>query len=326
MKENTDRIKEIAGHYFDGTISPKDEFTLFRYLSGSKDNQKKFREWESEWEYSHIPNGNDIQHLNLLRREIFKARNRKKRLLRATISVAAAIGIIVTIFSIRHEPAKENIDNKDFIVEVPSGGKSRLLLPDGSLVWLNSASSLTYSAGFNSDSRTVILSGEAYFEVAQNESLPFEVLSQGCRFTVLGTKFNISAYNNDSDVIAVLMEGSLSFESEEDNVLMKPGNLVCYNKSDGTTAVDMTNAELYKSWINGKIKYDDITLPSLLNRLSRQYDTEIILLTSDFNKKSFRVSFTEDQSIETVLDALKKILPISVSQKDKKYYIDKVQD
>ena len=114
-------------------------------------------------------------------------------------------------------------------VEVPNGRQFRLVLDDGSEVWLNAGSTLNYRSDFNRSSRDIGLSGEAYFEVARNAHLPFRVQARGCTFTVLGTRFNISAYDEDPDVLAALMEGSLQFESSRSTETMVPGDLITYD-------------------------------------------------------------------------------------------------
>ena len=165
-----------------------------------------------------------------------------------------------------------------FTVEAPQGTHSRISLPDGTQVWLNAGSALSYGSSFNETSREVSLSGEAYFEVARHAALPFRVEARGCTFTVLGTKFDISAYAEDPAVTAALLEGALRFEA--------------------------------------------ITLPSLLRRLAREYDVEIDLRTRRFDDTTFRISLSSAQNIKSVMRALCDILPISVSCEGCRYVVD----
>lgn len=203
----------------------------------------------------------------------------------------------------------------------PQGTNSRISLPDGTQVWLNAGSTLSYKSDFNRSSRDIDLSGEAYFEVARNADLPFRVEARGCRFTVLGTKFNISAYDSEPEVLAALMEGSLRFESARDREKMMPGDLVTYDCATKQARREQVDADQYRSWIDGVIRYDAITLPALLRRLAREYDVEIDLRTAAFDNKTFRISLTEAQDIHSIMVALGDILPITVNHCGRRYCV-----
>ena len=168
----------------------------------------------------------------------------------------------------------------------------------------------------------VSLSGEAYFEVARHAALPFRVEARGCTFTVLGTKFDISAYAEDPAVTAALLEGALRFESEDKHEAMTPGDLVTYDCATATVRREQVDVRQYRAWIDGVIRYDAITLPSLLRRLAREYDVEIDLRTRRFDDTTFRISLSSAQNIKSVMRALCDILPISVSCEGCRYVVD----
>lgn len=167
-----------------------------------------------------------------------------------------------------------------------------------------------------------LLSGEAYFEVARHAALPFRVEARGCTFTVLGTKFDISAYAEDPAVTAALLEGALRFESEDKQEAMTPGDLVTYDCATATVRREQVDVRQYRAWIDGVIRYDAITLPSLLRRLAREYDVEIDLRTRRFDDTTFRISLSSAQNIKSVMRALCDILPISVSCEGCRYVVD----
>ena len=209
-----------------------------------------------------------------------------------------------------------------FSVQAPQGTNSRISLPDGSQVWLNAGSTLNYRSDFNRSSRDIGLSGEAYFEVARNADLPFRVQARGCTFTVLGTRFNISAYDEDPDVLAALMEGSLQFESSRSTETMVPGDLITYDCRTMEASRRQVDTDQFRSWIDGIIRYDAISLPALLRRLAREYDVKIELCTDAFDDKTFRISITEAQDIESIMGGLCDILPISVRRDTCGYRVD----
>jgi fe2+-dicitrate sensor, membrane component len=122
-------------------------------------------------------------------------------------SAAAVVLTFLSTFTVFHL-TKHHGSEQFFTVEAPQGTRSHITLYDGTQVWLNAGSTMSYTSDFNNTSRDIHLSGEAYFEVAYNEKLPFRVKARGCTLTVLGTRFNVSAYDEDPTVQAALIEGS----------------------------------------------------------------------------------------------------------------------
>ena len=287
-------LKELAVRYFEGPIAPEEECELFGFLAASPENAALMREWEREWKQRHVPSADVLRSLARLNGKIERRENRiraRRRWLR--FSAAAAVLILISAFTTRHLIHTED-PVQMFSVQAPQGTNSRISLPDGSQVWLNAGSTLNYRSDFNRSSRDIGLSGEAYFEVARNADLPFRVQARGCTFTVLGTRFNISAYDEDPDVLAALMEGSLQFESSRSTETMVPGDLITY----------------------------DCRTMALLRRLAREYDVKIELCTDAFDDKTFRISITEAQDIESIMGGLCDILPISVRRDTCGYRVD----
>lgn len=313
-----ERIREIALRFFEGTITAEEECELYGFLNGNPQGLAQMREWESCWKRDHVPPADVLDSLDSLRRKIRRRRPLRRLWLR--ISAAAAVLALVSTLVLHLLPAER--PEQLFTVEAPQGTHSRISLPDGTQVWLNAGSALSYGSSFNETSREVSLSGEAYFEVARHAALPFRVEARGCTFTVLGTKFDISAYAEDPAVTAALLEGALRFESEDKQEAMTPGDLVTYGCATATVRREQVDVRQYRAWIDGVIRYDAITLPSLLRRLAREYDVEIDLRTRRFDDTTFRISLSSAQNIKSVMRALCDILPISVSCEGCRYVVD----
>ena len=313
-----ERIREIALRFFEGTITAEEECELYGFLNGNPQGLAQMREWESCWKRDHVPPADVLDSLDSLRRKIRRRRPLRRLWLR--ISAAAAVLALVSTLVLHLLPAER--PEQLFTVEAPQGTHSRISLPDGTQVWLNAGSALSYGSSFNETSREVSLSGEAYFEVARHAALPFRVEARGCTFTVLGTKFDISAYAEDPAVTAALLEGALRFESEDKHEAMTPGDLVTYDCATATVRREQVDVRQYRAWIDGVIRYDAITLPSLLRRLAREYDVEIDLRTRRFDDTTFRISLSSAQNIKSVMRALCDILPISVSCEGCRYVVD----
>jgi len=163
-------------------------------------------------------------------------------------------------------------------IKTPVGGQYQLNLPDGSRVWLNAASSLTFPANFNGNDRKVTLKGEAYFEVAKNQGKPFIVSSIVANRTqevkVLGTHFNVNGYENEETIKTTLLEGSVQVSSGAGVKVLQPGqqsvldqNKINIYQVDANQAID---------WKNGDFVFSDEGIHSIMRKLERWYDIEVV--------------------------------------------------
>jgi hypothetical protein len=148
----------------------------------------------------------------------------------------------------------------------PRGGQYQLLLPDGSQVWLNAASSITYPTAFAGNTREVSIRGEVYFEVAKNKQKPFIVRSDRDTITVLGTRFNVNSYADEPAGKTTLLEGSVRIS----NKVLQPGEAYARGR------VMKTDIQQDVSWVNGAFNFNNMDLKSIFRQLSRWYDVEIV--------------------------------------------------
>ena len=184
-----------------------------------------------------------------------------------------------------------------------------LTLPDGTLVFLNSESTLSYPSRFDSDTRNVSLQGEAYFEVAKNPEKKFVVsTSHQSQIEVLGTHFNVEAYEKEDRVSATLVEGKIGFIFKRDNVskkvLMKPGQKLVYDFKDSKVQLYTTSGESEIAWKEGKIIFKDTPLEESLRMLEKRYNVEFIIKNERLKKYSFTGTFTH-QRLERILEYFK---------------------
>jgi ferric-dicitrate binding protein FerR (iron transport regulator) len=173
----------------------------------------------------------------------------------------------------------------------PRGGQFKLLLPDGTAVWLNAASSITYPTRFAAGERRVSISGEAYFEVAKDAQKPFHVTtspapgrSEGDDIEVLGTHFNINSYSDERYVKTTLLEGSVRYTSRNKNrltgnteqVVLKPGEQVIAGSHSPLTIDHSPDLEEVMAWKNGSFHFNRAGLEAVMRQLSRWYDVDIV--------------------------------------------------
>ncbi|CAL1519352.1 FecR domain-containing protein [Chitinophaga sp. MM2321] len=182
----------------------------------------------------------------------------------------------------------------------PKGGQYRLVLPDGTGVWLNAASSIRYPVAFTGNERRVELSGEAYFEVVHNEKKPFRILANNQLIEDLGTQFNVNAYTEEPEMKTTLLEGSVKVGG----ITLKPGEQARVNKKGETTLLKNVNVADAVAWKNGFFVFRDDNLKTVMRQLSRWYDVEIIYPPDVNNKQQFSGRIDRSLTLAQVLNGL----------------------
>ena len=195
------------------------------------------------------------------------------------------------------------------------GQKSSLTLPDGSKVWLNSASKLTYTSDYNSKDRNIILDGEAFFDVARNENLPFIVHANGMAVQALGTKFNVKAYSDETEVTAILVEGSVKASAAGVDLLLLPYFVASYDRStDEMVSTYVSDREHAVPWIKNEILFSNDSLKDIASVLERMYNVTVVFE----NEKIADYTYTgliRYNSLQQILELISGTSPV-------KYEID----
>lgn len=324
----TEIMQELAFAYFAGKISKADEKKLFEFIQKEEQNYQQFKDWERAWMLS------EKEDLRTAREwESLQCRIRTHEAVNPMISKSgsdlwrwavaiAAMFVLIAGGTWVVLNTTTFMNKAQYIVfEAPYGEKSKMTFPDGTVVWLNAGSSLKYSNKYNTDDRVVELEGEGYFEVAKKKKIPFVVHTRGYDVVVKGTKFNVTAYPEDSNITTTLMEGAVELLKEKQHIAMKPGESVTLNVMSGKFTLTKVNPDVSKAWSENRIEYDNISLRELAAKLSRQYDVKIHLLTEEVGDKRFSISLRNQETIGEVMSALKEIIPIQVERKNMDIYI-----
>jgi transmembrane sensor len=157
----------------------------------------------------------------------------------------------------------------------PRGGQFRIILPDGSKVWLNAASSLRFPTAFNGKEREVQLIGEAYFEVAANAQMPFKVKVNEMAVQVLGTHFNVMAYPDEANIQTTLLEGAVKIQHGAKAVQLKPGQQAELNTAGSISVNKEVDVEEVVAWKNGYFHFNHESLEGMMRQIGRWYDAEV---------------------------------------------------
>ncbi len=188
----------------------------------------------------------------------------------------------------------------------PVGGKYQIVLIDGTKVWLNSGSSLSFPSRFEKAQRIVKASGEVYFEVAHDSSSPFLVNTEGFEIQVLGTKFNLSTYFDEGIKVSptlALVEGSVKLKSDEGEYrVLKPGQKAIVSK-DGI-GVEKFDIESEIAWKDNYFVFKDKNIKEIMSFLSRWYDADVVYAGEEWADKTFTIRMSRRENIQEILAML----------------------
>lgn len=187
-------------------------------------------------------------------------------------------------------------------VNVPYGGTYTVELCDGTKVYLNSGTTLEFPSRFDGKVRSVILKGEAYFDVARNVSKPFVVEVDEMKVKVLGTSFNVKSYVDEPGVYTTLVEGSVAILRDgQPEKKIKPGEQAYYNKGVGTLSIAEVDVNEFTSWKDGVFYFKDIALEEILRIVSRWYDLEVFYMNQGAKSVIYSGKLPMYSSVEDVL-------------------------
>jgi ferric-dicitrate binding protein FerR (iron transport regulator) len=249
----------------------------------------------------------EAKDLKFEKQRFFNLRDFKKAI---NIAVAACILGIVSFSTYYFTRSNNSSDNKDFVVTVSRGQKASVELPDGSKVWLNSDSKLSYSNAFNIEYRKVNLQGEAYFEVAKNKKKRFIVSTKNIDIEALGTVFNIKSYNEDSLTTTTLIEGKLRVSNDDSESILYPQEMITYNSTKHSFAKkQLTNIENTAQWRNDHISFAGESLGEIAITLERMYDIEIVFASDKVRDYRFS-GIIRNNSLSNVFEVISLTAPI----------------
>ncbi len=200
-------------------------------------------------------------------------------------------------------------------VSIPKGQIFKMKLSDGTLVWLNADSNLKFPQSFNSaDERVVYLEGEGYFEVSRDKNKPFSVVTNEMNVQVLGTKFNVSSYKDDTDVVTTLVEGSVNVyetNAPENLIKLTPSYQASYNKGKHNFSNKRVDVSASLAWMSKKIVIDNLTFARILTKLERSHDVVFINNSKNIGVNTKYKGEFENEGIEAILETIALSTPFN---------------
>ncbi|WP_421918541.1 FecR family protein [Marinifilum sp.] len=196
----------------------------------------------------------------------------------------------------------KNTEKSSHKLRVPRNAEYCIQLADGSVVWVNSESTLEFDTRFDGNKRIVDLSGEAYFEVKKNPDQPFIVRTENADVRVLGTKFNVRAYNDEAYTVATLNEGRVRVQTDEISQDLWPDEQLVFENATGKITKKVVDADIYSAWVNGKFVFKDQRLEDILHTISRWYDIQVFFENQELQEERFSLSLNRDADISDLLE------------------------
>lgn len=327
MKSKDTNFENLMIDYLSGDISETDHQHLTELLKSNIDFKVRFDELLKIHAISFVPVIETQKQSNY--KKIIEQINDVPTISRSRLwlsnfrKIAAIIALVVSVFVASFYIYSDVTTPADtaFWYETFStiGSQTKIILPDSTIVWLNSGSSLKYNKSFGKKDREVALAGEGYFEVTKDKSKPFIVHTDSLNVNVLGTVFNIRAYNDDADVTVNLIEGSvnISLPKMKGFLSMKPNEKLVFNKQSKKIESSETDASRSALWTTGKLCFVDATLEQISKDLERKYDVKIQIANDKIKNEIFSGSLNLNLSLKEIL---------SYIDVDKKFRINQTND
>jgi transmembrane sensor len=294
---------QLLQKYLKGTCTPEEAILVREWLNDPDSEDQLEALAEQEWQAG--PAGTDPVMMttgrNMWTRLLTSIRlhdkEQRSAILQSVKKIAvrywAAAAILLVLFtggwqywlhrasSAKAAPAWLNIDNASSLVK-------HVIMPDGTHIWVNGFSSISYPEDYGMQKRLVALKGEAYFDIAADEARPFLVNSGGLQTQVLGTAFNIEAYPSESTVKISLVKGKIAVRpvaGKQATLQLKPGQMLSFDRKKARYALSGIPAREVQAWISGSMVFNDVPLAEALHRIEKRYDIQLRFDSADMKGK-----------------------------------------
>ena len=315
---NEERIYEIIAAYLAGESSEVENDLLLEWIRQSLKNRRIFNELKIGWQYAMA----DRSQMGKSKIQIFKAildRVRKRRFFRPTAAVAAfvlasGIGFALAAITLKPKESLTQITPEGLItMSTLPGQKAETTLPDGTRIWLNSGTTISYPASYGIESRTATLvEGEIYLDVAKKDGQLFTLETSNGLVKVYGTSFDAKNYAEDQSMTLSLEKGSIEFYSSDESskATMAPGQKLLLDKASGSMALQKCDAEIESVWRFGELKIEKKNFLEVMADMERWYGVEIEV-SGHIPKDNYYWMTIKTESLREMLGLLKKITPLS---------------
>lgn len=317
-------------NFLEGKASRDEMLGLVSWLD-NQENHSEYKRIKNEWKANpdaqHIP-PHTLLELDKFKSKILNEREleiRKLKFVQHFYQYAAILLLAIILgglYLYNGKTVEQPLTYNTLVAE--NGQISKALLPDQSVVWLNSGSSITYNNEFGLKNRDIQLTGQAYFDVTKNRDLPLVVSCGEINVNVLGTRFTAETYPDELEISVILVEGLVELtDKDSKNVFatLRPNEMMVYNKQDNNFKISDVVAERYTSWREGIIHIYDQPLSDAVAKLEKRYNQQIIL---EAGLEDYKVTFSvKNEDFNDVLEMLLSITQATARQEGETIYLRK---
>lgn len=321
-------IKYLIKNLFAGSSSIRERAEIAKWINSGEAESDSREAWENAPEDINRMLKQEIwnrirPHIKNTTPEPTSRRHISVRKSRVLLKIAAAIvGVSVCsaltsyLLYDRYIGNQKNIADNIYSFEVEPGQKGSIRLPDGTVIYLNSASGISFSADYNTASRRVDLDGEAYFEVAKNPDKKFIVSCNGIEIEALGTEFNVKAYAVDSTIVTTLAKGKVKVSSQEQSVTLLPKEAATYHlKRNRITSSAVEDISIADYWRSGQLVFAAEPLSSIARIMERMYNVKIDIQDATLKDMKFTGTI-RNNSLNNVMHIISLSYPLTYSITD----------
>lgn len=324
-------MRHTIKNYLEGRATKAEQLQLLRWLR-NKENRFVFNSFSLEWkkglDENQIPKENK-EAWNRIQTEMLQKGYQQwqhSRKFQSFFKYAAIFFFVVSVVSFvwKWNASRKGEASNEFFTKVvaENGQISKVILPDGSTVWLNSGSEISYSNLFAENNRNIQLTGEAYFDVSHNEELPMVVSCGALKVKVLGTEFNVAAYTDMNGIEVVLEKGIVELLDSKVPTFqyqLKPGEMANFNKANGELRIREVNTTKFTAWKEGIMNIYDQPLDKVVKKLEARYNQKFKYSNEI---RHYRYTFTiKNESMKEIIGLMEKITPIKAIQKKDTIYL-----
>jgi ferric-dicitrate binding protein FerR (iron transport regulator) len=311
-------IDTLIQKYLQKETTDAEEQQLYQWIHESPENEKRFFGEKDIWDtfgfHSNQKGYETELELELLRSQLLPHQSKRTSYFIRFAKVAA---MLLLAFGLgwgsqfipftKDQPTEAAILQEIF---VPKGQVNQLFLADGTRIWMNSETRIIAPTRFSSNERLVKLSGEAFFEVAQDKSRPFRVEVNGQQIEVLGTSFNVRAYANSNEIETTLETGQIRLHTGNQINLLTPGEQSVFNKTTNKLVVDKVDPLIASAWKSGRYEFQNKDLIEVFKLVERWYDVEINVDEEYFKDMHFSGVIKRNKDAKHFLELLNQTIPI----------------
>ncbi len=311
-------IDFILQKYLQGKTSEEENVQLHQWLQQSPENKNRLYAEKDIWDtlgfHSNRKNYDIDPELELLKHHIELKQPRYSIPIRQILQMAAILLVVFglgwasqfILFTNNQRTAQVTMQE----IFVPKGQVNQVFLADGTRIWINSETQLIIPSIFTSDERVVKLSGEAFFEVAKDKKRPFRVEVNGQQVEVLGTSFNIRAYDNSNEIETTLESGRIRLHTGNQITLLEPGEQSIFDKKNNQLTFAKVNPITFSSWKDGRYEFQNKDLVEVFKVVERWYDVKITADEAYFKGMHFTGVIKRNKDSKYFLEMLNQAIPI----------------